>query len=95
MSAHTTIVGGIEPLALGEHYTGVGVERDGEFYQVQEFVVLRHSSLTEWLQQVWERGKSLTPEPHQVEGHYYLVEFDSEPPWMKAETSESIPQRAD
>ena len=63
MSAHTTIVGGIEPLALGEHYTGVGVERDGEFYQVQEFVVLRHSSLTEWLQQVWERGKSLTPSP--------------------------------
>jgi hypothetical protein len=46
-------------------------------------VVLRQASLTEWLQQIWERGKSLTPEPHQVEGHYYLVLFDCEPPWLK------------
>ena len=33
----------------------------------QEFV-LRQSSLTEWVQQVWERGEPPTPEPHQVNG---------------------------
>jgi len=32
-----------------------------------------------------------TPEPHQVEGHYDLVEFDSEPPWVKSERAEPAP----
>ena len=40
-------------------------------------------NIAEWLQQVWERGKSLTPEPHLVEGHYYLVQFDIDPPWLE------------
>ena len=77
-------------------YTSVDVERDGRLNPDQEFVVLRQSSLTEWLQQVWARGKSLTPEPHQVEGHYYLVQFDSAPPWMEPKApSPSVAQRAD
>jgi hypothetical protein len=50
--------------------------------------LLRQSSLTEWLQQVWERGKSSTPGPHQVDGHYYLVQFDRALPWFESESAE-------
>src|SRR6516162_321857 len=32
----------------------------------------------------------LTPEPHQVEGDYYLVQFDSEPPWLESESAEPV-----
>jgi hypothetical protein len=88
MTAYTTILGGHEPLTIGERYRSDDVERDGQHYPDLEFVVLRDSSLTELLQQVSERGKSLTPAPHQVDGHYYLVQFDSEPPWLESESAE-------
>jgi hypothetical protein len=89
--ADTAILGTTLPWVIGEHYTGIEVDIDGRRYPDQSFVVLRQSSLNEWLQQVWARGKSLTPEPHQVEGHYYLVQFDSEPPWLQSERAEPVP----
>jgi hypothetical protein len=33
------------------------------------------------------KGKSPTPEPHRVDGHYYLAQFDSAPPWSKSEAN--------
>jgi len=32
------------------------------------------------------RGKFVAPEPHHIEDHYYLVQFDSAPPWQKPES---------
>jgi hypothetical protein len=58
-----------KPIICKRHTSVDTVERDGQHYPDQELVVLRQSSLTEWPRQVWERGKSATPEPHHVEGH--------------------------
>jgi hypothetical protein len=84
---YTTILGTTMPWVIGEHYAGTEVDIDGQLYPDQSFVVLRQGLLTEWLRQVWKRGKSPTPEPHQVDGHYYLVQFDSEPPWLESDAN--------
>jgi hypothetical protein len=47
MNDYTMILGGREPLIIGERYTGVDVDIDGQLYPDQSFVVLRQGALTE------------------------------------------------
>ena len=88
---HVTILGTMEPWEVGARYPGGQIERDGRDCIIPSFVVLRESSLAEWLRQVWDRGQSPALERPHLEGRYYLVQLDAEPPWLKCESAEAAP----